>query len=99
MTTAKVAPRTYSVVSIHSAAPRQRVAMFGAEETEMADLGSTGILRRHRDDLGLDRGKTRAQQFHRRPRRPGIVGHTQRAQCAFVFRKVCKRGEVLVVEH
>ena len=56
-------------------------------KTRDGRFGGAGVLWRHRDDLGLDRGEPRTQQFHRRPRRPGIVRHAQRAQRALVFRE------------
>jgi len=55
----------------------QRVAVFGSEEAHMADGAGAGVGGGDGDDLGLDRGKSRAQQFDRRPRRPGIVGQAQ----------------------
>src|SRR5215217_2087929 len=76
----------------------QRVAMFGSEKSHVPDPAPAGIGRRHRDDLGLDRGKSRAQQFDRGARRPEIVGHAERAQCALVFRKVLQGFEPGIVE-
>src|ERR1700722_1087086 len=60
------------------AAP-ERVAMFGAEEAEVADFGRTGVGGGDGQDFRLGGGKFRTQKLDRRPRRPGIVGQAQRA--------------------
>src|SRR5205814_5433417 len=72
----------------------QRVAMLGSEETEMPDLLHPRIVRRDADDLRLGRGKSRAQQFHRGPRRPGIIRKADRAQCALVFFEIRKARQL-----
>src|SRR5207237_4247124 len=41
----------------------ERVAVFGAKETEMADLGCSHLGWCDGQDFRLDRGKSRAQQF------------------------------------
>src|SRR6266851_4141011 len=76
----------------------QRVAMLGAEETKMADLGRAGIGGRDGEDFRLGRRKSRAQKFDRRARRPGVVGKAQRAQRALKFRKILQRLELVIVE-
>src|SRR6476660_4599777 len=60
----------------------QRVAIFGPEKTEMADLGRPHVGRRDGEDLRLGRDKACAKQFDRRPRRPWVIGKAQRAHRA-----------------
>src|SRR5262249_32808370 len=69
------------------AAP-ERVAVFGAEEAEMADLAGIDIGRPDRHHLRLGRGEAGAQQFDGRPWRPGIVGNAQRPQLALEGGKI-----------
>src|ERR1700726_4004006 len=76
----------------------QRVAMLGAKETEMADPGRTHVGGRYGENFWLDRGKSRAQQFDRWPRRPGIIGKAQRAHRALELRKILQRLELGIVE-
>src|SRR5260370_19091014 len=76
----------------------QRVAMFGTEKTEMADPGHSDICRRDGEDLRPGRDKARAEQFDRRPRRPGIIGKAKRARRAIELRKVLQTAEPGVVE-
>src|SRR6266576_6438038 len=95
------ATRTMSLLArldpFRGASP-QRVAMFGTEKTEMADLGRSHIGRRDGEDFRLDRDKACAKQFDRRTRRPGIIGKAQRAHRAIELRKVLQAAEPGVVE-
>src|SRR5437667_8654935 len=75
-----------------------RIAMLGPEESEMPDLLHTRIVRRDADDLRLGRGKSRAQQFHRGPRCPGIIRKADRAQCALVFFEIRKARQLRILE-
>src|SRR5712671_5912504 len=76
----------------------QRVAIFGTEKTEMADLGRPDIGRRDGEDLRLGRDESRAKQFDCRPRRPGIIGKAQRAHRAIELRKILQAAEPGIVE-
>ena len=69
-------------------APPQGVALVGPKESEMTDLGRADIRRRDGENVRRDRAKSRAQHFDRGPGRPGIVGDTQRAQRAAIFREI-----------
>ena len=71
------------------AAP-QRVAKLRAKEAEMTDPGRADVGRRDGEEFGLDRRKSRAQEFDGAECRPGIVGQTQRAQAPWNFEKFCK---------
>src|SRR5216684_4067746 len=72
--------------------------MVGTEKTEMADLGRSDIGRRDGEDLRLGRDKSRAEQFDRRPGRPGIIGKAQRAHRAIELRKVLQAAEPGIIE-
>src|SRR5712671_5376805 len=72
--------------------------MFGTEKTEMADPGRSDVGRRDGEDFRLGRDKSRAEQFDRRPRRPGIVGKAQRAHRAIELLKILQAAEPGIVE-
>src|SRR5258708_27830773 len=72
--------------------------MVGTEKTEMADLGRSEMGGRDGEDLRLGRDKSRAEQFDRRPGRPGIIGKAQRAHRAIELRKVLQAAELWIVE-
>src|ERR1700687_5115558 len=76
----------------------QRVAMFGAEETEMTDLCHAGVGGGDGEDFRLDRATARAKQFDRSSRRPGNAGQAQRAHRSVKFRKMLQRLEAGIVE-
>src|ERR1700716_3362871 len=57
----------------------QRVAMFGAEKTEMADLGGARVSGGDGQDVRPGRRKPRTKKFNRRLRGPRIIGKAQRA--------------------
>src|SRR6266851_2231990 len=79
-------------------APPQRVAMLGAEESEMADFCDADVGGRYGEDFWLRRLKSGAQKFDCRSRRPGIVRKAERAQRAWKFRKILQRLERRIVE-
>src|SRR5450631_97719 len=76
----------------------QRVAVFGAEKTDMADPFGADVGGRNGQDFRLDGDKARAQEFNRGRRRPGIVGKAQRAHRPAELRKILQRLEIGVVE-
>src|SRR5580704_2358171 len=77
----------------------QCVAVLGAEEAEMTYFAHADIARCDGEDLGFRRRIALAEQFDRRPRRPGIVGEVQCAHRALVVLEVVEeRYERFVVK-
>src|SRR5579872_3059607 len=80
-------------------APPQRVAVFSAKESEMTDRRRADIGGGDRENFRRRRRESRTEKLDCRPRRPGVVGETKRAQRACICGESRERVEGAIVEH